>query len=158
MVRVERDPAFWSAVAAHPALADMALGLTPDAVGKIATRDDVLPLAAEHGGFFFRRTDPLGFVAELHTLFSPEGWGREALTAGIEAIGLVWLCGYQAVTTLEVEANARSRPPRTFGFVRCGDWRATPFGNLRMWLLTRAAWEASAAATRANAAQVKSLD
>jgi hypothetical protein len=145
---VERDPAFWEAVAAHPGLAGMALGLPPEGVAAIAARDDVLPLAAEHGGFFFRRTDPLGFVAELHTLFSPEGWGREALTAGIEAIGLVWLCGYQAVTTLEVAANARSRPPRTFGFTRCGDWRATPFGTLRMWMLTRSAWEASAAAKR----------
>jgi hypothetical protein len=150
LIRVERDPAFWEAVAAHPALAEMPLGLPPGTVGAIAARDDVLPLAAEHGGFFFRKTEPLGFVAELHSLFSPEGWGREALTAGTEAIHLVWLCGYQAVITLEVQANARSRPPRTFGFSCCGDWRETPHGNLRMWMLTRAAWEASPVAKRRN--------
>ena len=148
MIRVERDPAFWAAVAGHPALAGAMMGLSPEAVGLIARRPDVLPVASAHGGFFFARADALGFVAELHTLYTPEGWGREVLTAGIAALNLVWLCGYQALTTFEVEANPRSRPPRTFGFIQAGDWRETPFGALRLWTLSRAAWEASPANRR----------
>ncbi len=149
-VRIERDPAFWTGIAAHPAVAGALMGLPPAEVGRFAARGDVLAIAARHGGFIFARTDALGFIADLHTLFTPEGWGREALAAGIEAINLVWLAGYQAVTTFEVEANPRSRPPRTFGFSQAGDWRATPFGPLRLWMLTRAAWEASPAKRRAK--------
>jgi hypothetical protein len=95
MIRVERDPAFWTGVAGHPALAG-------------------------------------------------------ALMAGMEAIGLVWLSGFSLVTTFEVETNPHSRPPKTFGFTRSGDWRETPFGNLRLWTLSRAAWAASPAAQRRN--------
>ncbi len=151
MVRVERNASFWEGVAAHPALAGALMGLSPSAVGAIAGRPDVLPIAAEHGGFLFARADDLGFVAELHSLFTPQGWGREVLTAGVEALNLVWLCGFQLVTTLEVHSNPKSRPPRTFGFIIAGDWRETPFGSLRLWTLSRAAWEASPAAQRRNA-------
>ncbi len=150
MIRVERDPAFWTGVAGHPALAGALMGISPEAVGAIAGRTEVLPIAARHGGFLFARSDPLGFIAELHTLFTPEGWGREALMAGKEAIGLVWLSGFSLVTTFEVETNPNSRPPKTFGFTRAGDWRETPFGNLRLWTLSRAAWAASPAAQRRN--------
>ena len=148
-IRIERDPAFWVAVAGHPEVAPTLLGMDPAAVGRIAARPDVLPLAADHGGFLFARADLAGFVCELHSLFTPEGRGREALTAGIEAINAVWLAGYQAVTTFEVQANPRSRPPRTFGFARAGDWRATPIGPLRLWILSRQAWDASPAQRRA---------
>lgn len=145
MIRVERDPAFWTAVAAHPAVAPMLRGGSPDLIGALAARAGVLPLAAEHGGFLFVRADALGFTCELHTLFTPEGWGREALTAGIEALGAVWACGFCLITTFEARDNPRSRPPKTFGFARAGDWRETPFGELRPWALTRVAWDASPA-------------
>ncbi len=148
MIRVERDPAFWVGVAAHPALAGAMLDLAPEAVGSIALRADVMPLAADHGGFLFVKSDPLGFTCELHTIFTPEGWGREALMAGIQAIHAVWLCGYQNVTTFEVESNPRSRPPKTFGFIQCGDWRETPVGPLRLWTLNRLGWNQSPAARR----------
>ncbi|MBA3811524.1 MAG: hypothetical protein H0X27_07765 [Caulobacteraceae bacterium] len=146
MIRLERDPAWWTAVAAHPAVAPMLGGLaSPEAIGALAGRADILPLAAEHGGFLFVRADALGFTCELHTLFTPEGWGREALTAGVQALGALWTCGYQLVTTFEAKGNPRSRPPRTFGFSQAGDWRETPFGVLRLWTLAKAAWEASPA-------------
>ena len=148
MIAINRDPAFWTAIASHPALSGAMLGLDPEAVGALAVRADMLPLASEHGGFFFARMDVLGFTCELHSLFTPDGWGREVLIAGIEAINLVWTCGYQLVTTFEVEANPKSRPPRTFGFTQAGDWRETPLGSLRLWTLTRAAWIASPANRR----------
>lgn len=147
-IRLERDPAFWERVAAHPAVAPALLGMDPAAVGRIASRSDVLPLASTNGGFLFIRRDDAGFVCELHTLFTPEGWGREALVAGMSAIEAVWVTGYQAVITFEAQANARGRPPRTFGFTRAGDWRASPIGPLRLWTLSRLAWEASPAKRR----------
>ena len=149
MIRVERDPGFWERVASHPAVATTLQGMDPVAAGRIASRPDVLPLASDHGGFLFVRVDLAGFVCELHTLFTPEGWGREALVSGMESINAVWIAGYQAVTTFEAQANPRSRPPRTFGFIRAGDWRATPIGPLRLWILSRQAWEASPAQRRA---------
>ena len=143
MIRIERDPAFWTAVATHPALGEGLLGLDPAEVGGIVRRPHVLPLAAEHGGFIFARLDPMGFVCELHTLFTPEGWGREALAAGIAAINAVWLVGFQLITTFEVRDNPRSRPPRSFGFTLAGDWRDGPYGALRLWSLGREAWTQS---------------
>jgi hypothetical protein len=145
VIRIERDPAFWTSIASHPAVKSGLLGLPPATIGALALKPDMLPLASEHGGFLFARLDALGFVCELHTLFTPEGWGREALVAGLWALGVVWALGYQTIVTFEARANAKSRPPRTFGFRQAGDWRATPVGELRMWTLTQTAWDASPA-------------
>jgi hypothetical protein len=148
MMRVERDPAFWTAVAAHPAVAPTLAGGDPAAVGALAARADILPLAAEHGGFLLQRRDELGFAWELHTLFTPEGRGREAVESGVE--GLTLMFGAQAclITTLEVKGNPRSRPWRGFGFAPAGDWSASPVGEVRLWILTKAAWLESPAAQR----------
>ena len=127
------------------------MGLDPALVGELVTRPDMLPLAATHGGFLFARIDAMGFVAELHTLFTPEGWGREAVTAAAEAMGALWVCNFQVLTTFEFEGNPKSRPPRTFGFTQAGDWRETPVGALRMWTVTKAAWEASPMGQRRKA-------
>jgi hypothetical protein len=148
VIRVERDGGWWTAIASHPACAGALMGMAPEAVGAYARQPLVLPMAAEHGGFLFTRMDVMGFTCELHTLFTPEGWGREALIAGMEALNGLWLLGYQSVVTFEVKANPRSRPPRTFGFVQAGDWRETPVGEIRQWVLTRAGWIASAAGRR----------
>ena len=148
MIRVERDPAWWAAIAAHPAVVGTLLGVGPELIGALCRRDDIMPLAADHGGFMFVLRDTLGFTCELHTLFTPEGWGREVLLAGVEALHAVFLAGYQAVTTFEVRENPRSQPPRSFGFHQAGDWRETPIGELRLWVLTRKAWEASPAQRR----------
>ena len=145
MIRIERDPAFWIRIASHPAVAPALMGLPAERVASLVTRRDLLPLASEHGGFLFGRLDALGFVCELHTLFTPEGWGREALTAGAQSLGAVWALGYQTVVTFEVRENVKSRPPKTFGFTQAGDWRATLLGDFRMWTLTKSAWEASPA-------------
>ena len=148
MIRIERNPAFWIGVASHPAVAGALMGERAEGVGTWAQRDDVLPIASSNGGFLLTRLDPLGMVAELHTLFTPEGWGREVVLAGIEAIGAVWTCGFQTIVTTEIRANPRSRPARTFGFQRCGEWKATPWGDARQWLVTRETWNASPAARR----------
>lgn len=148
MIRVERDPAFWTAVAAHPDLAGLLGGLDPERVGRLATRPEFLPLAAGHGGFLLQRRDELGFTWELHTLFTPGGRGREAVLAGVEALDLLFGSHACLISTCEVRANPRSRPWKGFGFQAAGGWAETPVGALRLWILTKAAWAESRAAKR----------
>lgn len=147
-IRIERDPAFWRAVAWHPAVRPCLLGMPPNEVGRQAIRTDVIPIAAEHGGFLIFRKDPLGFTVELHTLFTPEGWGREVHQAAWEALILIWRLGHQSLFTFEAANNPRSRPPLSFGFQACGPWRETPLGRLRQWTITQQSFAASPAANR----------
>ena len=147
MIREERDPAFWREIASHPACAGAMMGLDVGAVAAAAMRPELIPLASDNGGFFFCRMDALGMMVELHTLYRPAGWGREVARAAREACEWIFRT-YQMIVTYEIEANAHSQPPRSFGFVRAGDWQSTPVGALRAWVLTRAAWEASPAHRR----------
>ncbi len=142
MIREERDPAFWREIASHPDLVGALMGLSPLQVQEIATRPDILPLASQNGGFFFGRLDGLGLVLELHSLFRPEGWGREVAATGKEALARVFRTA-QVITTYEVRGNAHSRPPRSYGFVQAGDWQGADVATLRLWVLTRAAWQSS---------------
>lgn len=148
MIRIERDPAFWTAIAEHPSVTPMLRGAAPAAIGALARRRDFLPLAAEHGGFLLQRRDELGFAWELHTLFTPEGWGREAVLAGVEGLALMFGSTCRLIWTLEVKANPRSRPWKGLGFVQAGDWAETPLGELRPWILTKSSWAESRAAKR----------
>jgi hypothetical protein len=147
MIREERDPAFWFEIASHPDLAGALMGLSPHQVKEVATRPDILPLASDNGGFFFGRLDGPGMVLELHSLFRPAGWGREVAVTAKEALARVFVTA-QLITTYEVQGNDHSRPPRSYGFVRAGEWQTTGVGTLRLWVLTRAAWESSPAHRR----------
>ena len=151
MIREERDPAFWSAIAAHPAVAPHMLlnGGTVD-MAQVVSLPTVLPLAAKHGGFLFAQLDNIGRIYELHTLFTPDGWGREVLQAAKQAFARVFAQGAQLVTTYEVEGWWRSRPPKSFGFLRAGDFRAVPElgAALSTWVLTSDAWDNSPARRR----------
>lgn len=140
MIREERDPTFWDAVAQHPEVRAGALLGLPLSLAEVVQNPSVTPLAAEHGGYLFCRLD-WGRVYELHSLFTPEGWGREALVAAKQSLALMWDRGMQVLTTYEVEGNWRSRPPLSFGFQPAGDF-APAFGcSLKTWILTRAAYE-----------------
>jgi hypothetical protein len=144
VIRELRDRRFWIEVASHPAVRPALLGLEPDEVGDVVQLESVLPLAADHGGFLFARRDALGAAVELHSLFKPEGWGREAHAAAREAAVHVFARGALAITTFEFRALPRSRPPRSFGFVSLGQCQG-PIGEAIYWQLTRDAWRASPA-------------
>lgn len=147
MIAENRDPAFWVRVASHPQVRDTLFGLDPEEVGPLIQSPEVLPLAAEHGGFLFARVGSLEAVRELHTLFTPEGWGREVHSAAKEALGIVF--GHcDLVTTFEVLSNPRSRPPKSFGFQPASEPRSSAFGPVKTWLLSRHAWEQSPARRR----------
>lgn len=148
MIRIERDPEFWERIVSHPAIQPTLLGFGPDLVAELCVSPRALPFAARHGGYIFIRLDAAGFACELHSLFTPEGWGREAHQAGIEAAGAIWRRDFQIIQTLETTANPRSRPPRSFGFRPAGAFRPTPAGDARLWTLSRADWSASPASRR----------
>lgn len=149
MIREERDAAFWTRIYEHPDVKPhVSLGADLDLAG-IVTHPGVTPLAATHGGFLFARLDGLGRTFELHTLFTPEGWGREVLEASKQAFQRMFDAGADLIVTQEVAGNRRSQPPLSFRFAPCGDFRPSPLGHdLRTWVLTRAAWDASPARLR----------
>ena len=145
MIRVERDGAFWRAVVDHPAVAHVKMGLPFD-IEALVTHERVVPLASENGGFLFCQLDGLGRVFELHTMFTPQGRGREVSGSAKEAFAEMFAAGARVITTYEVEGWAA--PPLSFGWRASGDFTPSPLGNLRTWVLTLDGWEASPARRR----------
>lgn len=143
-LRVERSPYFWTAVAQHPAVEPYVMqGAPADYLAEFIQRPDVLPLAAHNGGFLFH--DKGAGVYELHTLFTPEGWGREVVEASHAAAKHLFVGKKaKALTTYEQEDYRRSRPPLSHGWKPTSDFANTGIGSVRSWELTRAAWFASA--------------
>lgn len=139
-IRVERDPAFWRGILAHPEVRHVMRGIDPAAaLDAILSNTTVIPVASEHGGYLFVQMDPLGRVYDLHAAYTPEGRGREANEALKAALDLV-----QADVVIAFETDdAQSRPPLSFGFRAAGLADETPLGLVRTWVLTREAWEAS---------------
>lgn len=149
MIREDRDLAFWTDVYDHPQVRPhVGLGHELDLAAILAS-PVVTPLRAEHGGFVFVQIDGLGRALELHTLFKPEGWGREVTIAAKQAFDTVFDRGADLIVTQEVAGNRRSQPPRSFRFEPAGDFRPSSLGpDLRTWVLTRYAWEGSPARLR----------
>ena len=143
MIAENRDPTFWTRIASHPACAGALHGFAAEGVGQLAQGESAVPLASENGGFLFLALDALKTTYELHTLFTPEGWGREVNRSAKEALQAF---DWRAILTFET-ADRQTQPPRSFGFVSLGP-KSSPIGDLTVWLLTRPAWEASKAFAR----------
>lgn len=148
MVREERDPVFWQAVADHPQVRHITQGHPID-MGSIVAQAAVIPLASQHGGFIFTQRDPFGTVFELHTMFTPEGWRREAHDAAVAAF--VEMFGERnaaLIFTYETD-HPQSRTPRSFGFERGAAIIRTSIGDVTPCWLTSKAWFGSPAWRRA---------
>lgn len=144
----DRDASFWQGVADHPAVKPhIGLGHDLDMAAAVAS-PLVTPLRSQNGGFLFLRKSET--EQELHTLYRPEGWGKEVLQALKEAVSEMFARGAALISTQEVEGNWRSKPPKTFRFEPAGDFvpaEGFPI-NVRTWVLRREAWEASPARQR----------
>lgn len=141
MIGEERDPAWWSDIAGHPEVAPHVFG-GGDIIdfARAIERPDALPLRSENGGILFVRLEPLGSVWEMHTLYRPEGWGREVAEAAPLMMERVFEQAL-AVTTYEQQGYYRSRPPRSHGWKRHGEPKDLGLSRpLIGWLLTRDDW------------------
>lgn len=148
MVREERDPVFWQRIAEHPEVRHVMHGHAID-MAEIVGQPGVLPLASAHGGMIFTQRDPFGTVYELHTLYTPEGRGREVHDAAISA--LAYLFGERRaalVFTFETD-HQQSRAPRSFGFERSPLPVQTSIGRVVPAHLTAQRWFNSPAWRRA---------
>lgn len=143
IIRVERDPEFWREVFEHPDVGHVLRGYSVD-IGPAIAHAAVLPLASTHGGYLFVRLDILSRVWEIHAAYLPEGRGVEAHAALKESLTAV---NADVVIAMETD-NPMSRPPLSFGFRAVGEFSETPLGDMRTWVLTRDAWEASNARRR----------
>lgn len=144
MIREDNHPAFWVEVASHPALAHVRGGHDPQMLIEALPR--TIALRAEHGGYLFFPADSFGRVYEMHTLFTPEGWGREAFQALRDSIDHMF--GRCDLIVTHQTPHPQSRPPKTFRFAPLGDFTDTPHGQVRLWMLTRDAWLGSPARRR----------
>jgi hypothetical protein len=126
------------------------VSLGREAVAATIANPQVMPLASASGGYLFGMRDPVGCVWDLHAMYRPEGWGREANRALKDSLRLVFGGRGQVVTAYEVEGWWRSRPPKSFGFKRSADFTVIPEIGLALstWVLTKAAWQASPAGQR----------
>lgn len=148
IVREERDPAFWQAIADHPDVRHIAYGHAID-MGEIVCQPAVIPLASAHGGLIFTQRDPFAAVYELHTLFTPNGWGREAHDAAISAFAEMFgVRRAGLIFTYETE-HRQSKAPRSFGFERAPGAIPSPIGQVTVAVLTAARWFQSPAWRRA---------
>lgn len=150
MIREERDVAFWEAVAQHEEVRPHLLISEDQGLAEIVSHPSVKPYAAENGGFLFCRLDGIGRVFELHTMFTPKGWGREVAKAIKEALERVFSEGAQVITTYEVGGWWRSKPPLSHGWKQAGPFLYSDSlaADVRSWILTHEAWLASPARER----------
>lgn len=150
-LREERDASFWDAVAAHPAVAPgVFLGADPVSFAGVLALPTTVPFAGEHGGLVFLQMDGLGRVFEMHTLFTPEGHGREAATSMREATAAMFRRGAQLLVTYQIEERKwTSGPPRSHGWRQADDFARCSLGvGLRSWSLSAADWRQSPAFQR----------
>jgi len=141
---INRDVAFWDGVACHPDVAPhVFMGREPSTLAPLINHVGVLPLASSNGGVLFVSIDPLGMVREMHTMYKPEGWGREVALFGKQFIEEAFkVCSL--ITTNEQEGHWRSSPPKSYGWKSSGDFREAGLPKrVRLWLLTYEAWIAS---------------
>jgi hypothetical protein len=149
--RLERSVDFWLPVFLAPECqaAHCGMQVNAEAIEQTLASSMVYPLAGENGGYLFIQKDPWGTVWELHSLFRKPGWGREAATIGKAALDIMVGRGMQLLYTTEIAGLAT--PPRSYGWrLASEEFFETPIGASRIWILTKAMWEASPARKHAR--------
>lgn len=144
MIEPNRDVEFWEDVANHPAVSPhVFMGLDPVSLAPLILMDRCVPLASENGGLIFAPLDPHGMIYELHTLYRPEGWGREVAGFAKHCFDQMFLAA-SLIVTHEQEGSKHTRPPLSYGWKSCGEYCYTELPKrLRLWSLTREDFYAS---------------
>lgn len=141
---INRDVAFWDRIAQHPEVAPhIFMGRAPETLAPLIENPAARPYASANGGVIFLPVDHFGFVVEMHTLYVPEGWGREVAVNGKAFVQDMFRTA-SLILTYEQEGHWRSSPPRSHGWQASGDFKdAAMLCRLKLWVLTREAWVAS---------------
>lgn len=105
MIREDRDPTFWNAVANHPEVLPQMGGTSALDLTRLLANPLNVPLACDHGGFIFIKHE-IGRY-ELHTLIAPEGRGAAVLPAFSEAAE--WLFTRTDATEIVTKTAATNR-------------------------------------------------
>lgn len=139
-----RDVEFWDEVATHPEVAPhVFMGLEPCSTAPLVQMVGAIPFASENGGLIFAPMDAHGMIYELHTLYKPEGWGREVAMFAKQCFDKVFSTA-SLVVTHEQEGSPHTRPPLSYGWKSCGEYCYTDLPKkLRLWSLTREDFYAS---------------
>jgi len=139
-----RDVTWWDHIASHPEVSPhIFMDRDPTSLGVLIDNPANLPLRSEHGGVILIAMDAFGLVREMHTLYSPEGWGREVAMNGKLFMREAFLTT-QVLFTHEQEGNWRSKPPRSHGWKECSEYCYVDLPKrLKLWMLTREAFFAS---------------
>lgn len=139
-----RDTSWWDGIANHEAVAPhVFMGLPAVTLAPLVEPENSFPMASINGGLIFAPLDNLGFVFELHTLYKPEGWGREVHAHAKECFRQM-MERASIIVTHEQEGSSQTRPPLSFGWKSSGIFREVGLPKrLRMWVLTKEAWESS---------------
>lgn len=139
-----RDVQFWDAVATHESVAPhIFMGMEPTTLAPLILKENCLPLRSEHGGVILVALDHFGLVREMHTLYTPEGWGREVATNGKLFMQEAFK-DTEVIFTHEQEGNWRSSPPKSHGWKSTGNFCYVGMPKrLKLWMLTRDAFYAS---------------
>lgn len=141
---INRDVSFWDEVASHPEVAPHVFMDQPvRSMESLISHPGVLPFSSENGGVLFISSDPLGMVREMHTMYKPEGWGREVAVFGKQFVQEAFRhCSL--ITTNEQEDHWRSSPPKSHGWKVSGEFRDVGLSRrVRLWFLTKEAWALS---------------
>lgn len=141
---IQRDVAFWDDVASHEAVAPrIFMGLPQATLAPLVDNPDAFPLASINGGAIFVPVDPLGFAYEMHTMYKPEGWGREVHAHAKKCFKFMFERASLLVTH-EQEGEQGTSPPKSFGWAVAGAYKDVGLPRrLRLWVLTPQMWTAS---------------
>ena len=135
---INRSADFWDSVAFDPDVAPFVFMDAPRQSLSVLVGDESNePFASDNGGVLFVKTDHLGSIYEMHTMFRPEGWGREVAITGAKALHHIFSKAL-LVFTYEQEGHWQSRPPKSHRWKSSGEFIDQGLSKrLKLWYLTR---------------------
>lgn len=141
---INRDVSFWDSIASHADVAPAVFMNCPiQSLALLISNEKNEPFSSQNGGVLFVKTDHLGAIYEMHTMFRPEGWGREVAVTGAKALHHIFTKAL-LVFTYEQEGHWQSRPPKSHRWKSSGEFIDQGLSKrLKLWYLTRDDWLSS---------------
>lgn len=150
LITDKRPAKFWNEIESDPGIATATLG-NAMSLAELAAHPSVSTFTGPNGGYLaIDLIPPQGRFVEIHSIFRPAGWGREALQIARETCQILFERGVVLITTFQPESEWRSKPPASFGFRPISEF--VPIAgfskNARTFILTKDMWLSSPASKR----------